>query len=148
MSDWQKYRRTGLSEMRPYIDGEDVSHISISEYDRENGSPKAGDMIARNPRNHTDQWLVAAKYFAENLEPAEHNDAAVHGHMVEAQRARAELAALRERVASLPLHIPDGTDEYGRWKWITSDNVAFWGNLTSYYRVADVLAALENTCAM
>jgi len=31
------------------------------------GSPKEGDMIARNPANHKDQWLVAAKYFKENF---------------------------------------------------------------------------------
>jgi len=34
------------------------------------GSPKEGDMIARNPKNHADQWLVAKKYFEDNLEPA------------------------------------------------------------------------------
>ena len=27
------------------------------------------DMIARNPKNHDDQWLVAAAYFADNFEP-------------------------------------------------------------------------------
>ena len=27
--------------------------------------------IARNPKNHDDQWLVAAKYFADNFEPKE-----------------------------------------------------------------------------
>jgi hypothetical protein len=26
-------------------------------------------MIARNPKNHDDQWLVAAAYFADNFEP-------------------------------------------------------------------------------
>ena len=26
-------------------------------------------MIARNPKNHADQWLVEAKYFADNFEP-------------------------------------------------------------------------------
>ena len=30
---------------------------------------KPGDMIARNPKNHDDQWLVAAAYFADNFEP-------------------------------------------------------------------------------
>ena len=55
--------------MRPYTEGEDVSHVSISEADRQNGSPKVGDMIARNPKNHKDQWLVAAQYFADNFEP-------------------------------------------------------------------------------
>jgi hypothetical protein len=28
-----------------------------------------GDMIARNPKNHADQWLVSAEYFADNFEP-------------------------------------------------------------------------------
>ena len=68
--NWAQYKRKGLSEMRPFLEGEDVSHVSISEPDRENGSPKQGDMIARNPKNHANQWLVAAKYFEDNLEPA------------------------------------------------------------------------------
>ena len=70
MSEWKKYKRKGLSEMRPYVVGEDVSGISISEADRLAGSPKEGDMIARNSKNHADQWLVAKKYFEDNLEPA------------------------------------------------------------------------------
>lgn len=68
MNQWKQYKRKGLSEMREYQTGEDVSHVSISEEDRKNGSPKDGDMIARNPKNHNDQWLVAKKYFEENLE--------------------------------------------------------------------------------
>lgn len=67
---WKQYKRKGLSELRPYIEGEDVSHVSISAPDKEAGSPKAGDMIARNPKNYGDQWLVAKKYFEDNLEPA------------------------------------------------------------------------------
>jgi hypothetical protein len=67
---WKQYKRKGLSEMRPYEAGEDISKVSISDPDKQNGSPKAGDMIARNPKNHEDQWLVAAKYFNDNLEPA------------------------------------------------------------------------------
>lgn len=70
MNDWKQYKRKGLSEMRPYVPGEDVAHISISDADKQNGSPKKGDMIARNPNNHTDQWLVAQEYFTANLEPA------------------------------------------------------------------------------
>jgi hypothetical protein len=35
------------------------------------GSPKTGDMIARNPANHAEQWLVAAAYFAVNFEPVD-----------------------------------------------------------------------------
>jgi len=56
--------------MRPYTEGENIPHVSVSEADKQNGSPKLGDMIARNPKNHADQWLVAKKYFEDNLEPA------------------------------------------------------------------------------
>lgn len=65
---WNNYKRKGLSEMRPYVLGEELSGVSISEADKQNGSPKEGDMIARNPKNHDDQWLVAKKYFEDNLE--------------------------------------------------------------------------------
>ena len=68
MNDWKNYKRKGLSEMRPYINGEELIGVSISEADKLNGSPKSGDMIARNPKNHNDQWLVAKKYFEDNLE--------------------------------------------------------------------------------
>jgi hypothetical protein len=68
---WKQYRRKGNSEMRPYIPGEPTDGISISDPDRANGSPKPGDMIARNPVNHEDQWLVAKAYFEQNLEPVE-----------------------------------------------------------------------------
>ena len=65
---WKQYRRKGHSEMRPYVKNEDVSNISISAPDKAAGSPKEGDMIARNPKNHDDQWLVAKAYFEDNLE--------------------------------------------------------------------------------
>lgn len=68
MTGWEKYRRKGLSEMRPYQEGEDMAGVSISAPDVEAGSPKSGDMIARNPKNHADQWLVAKAYFDDNLE--------------------------------------------------------------------------------
>jgi len=67
---FQQYRRTQIAEMRPYKPGEILSErVSISKSDLEAGSPKEGDMIARNPANHEDQWLVAADYFAANFEP-------------------------------------------------------------------------------
>ncbi len=70
MDEWKQYKRKGLSEMRPVKDGEDLQKISIAEVDKANGSPKVGDMIARNPKNHNDMWLVAEKYFNDNLELA------------------------------------------------------------------------------
>ena len=64
-----QYRRKQIAELRPWQSGDDMSGISVSAEDTKAGSPKAGDMIARNPKNHADQWLVAAAYFADNFEP-------------------------------------------------------------------------------
>jgi hypothetical protein len=68
---YKQYKRKGLSEMTPWIEGFDMTNVSVSEADKLNGSPKQGDMIARNPKNHEDRWLVAEKYFNDNLELAE-----------------------------------------------------------------------------
>lgn len=64
-----QYRRKSISEMRPYVEGEPMDGISVTAEDAKAGSPKIGDMIARNPKNHADQWLVSKAYFDENLEP-------------------------------------------------------------------------------
>ena len=69
MSEFKKYRRKSVSEMRTYVKGEILdSKVSISQADLNNGSPKEGDLIARNPKNHEDQWLVAQAYAEDNLE--------------------------------------------------------------------------------
>jgi hypothetical protein len=62
---FKKYRRTNVAEMRPYVSGEDLSNISVSAVDdpmRDLG------MVARNPKNHADQWYVARQYFEDNFE--------------------------------------------------------------------------------
>lgn len=73
--EWKHYHRTNIAEMR-FVTHEEVINgptwmqeigISISKADLDNGSPKTGDMIARNPQNHSDQWLVAKDYFDENF---------------------------------------------------------------------------------
>ena len=83
--EFKKYRRTQLAEMRPVTendisiykvndlmtDGDEGVKISISNEDYINDSPKIGDMIARNPKNHNDQWLVAEQYFKDNFEEYE-----------------------------------------------------------------------------
>ena len=81
MSEFKQYRRTQIAEMRPVTKEEidlgrlivtktpDRKAISVSDVDLQNGSPKIGDMIARNPKNHNDQWLVAEQYFKDNFEP-------------------------------------------------------------------------------
>ena len=70
-SSWKKYRRPGVTEMAPWTPELDLDGVSISAADRAAGSPKAGDMIARNPQNHADRWLVNAAYFFANFAPAE-----------------------------------------------------------------------------
>lgn len=81
---YKKYKRKEVAELRP-ITKEDVKHyedngfvkygdngkVSISEADLRNGSPKIGDMVARNPKDHGDQWLVAKKYFQDNFTEVE-----------------------------------------------------------------------------
>ena len=73
--EFKQYRRTQIAEMRPVTQHEAENQdaildngISVSQVDLENGSPKVGDMIARNPKNHKDQWLVAKQYFNDNFE--------------------------------------------------------------------------------
>lgn len=63
---FKKYKRKNVAEMRPYALGEDLTKISVNfvvdSPERDMG------MIARNPKNHKDQWYVARKYFEENFE--------------------------------------------------------------------------------
>ena len=85
MSYFEQFRRKQIAELRT-VTQEDVNEfkernllyahetkdnvieVSISDVDLANGSPKIGDMIARNPKNHLDQWLVAEQYFKDNFE--------------------------------------------------------------------------------
>ena len=83
--EFKKYRRKQIAELRNVdyndllqfvrkkkivvVDNKDSEVIvSISDVDLMNGSPKEGDMIARNPKNHLDLWLVAEEYFNNNFE--------------------------------------------------------------------------------
>lgn len=63
--EFKKYRRTNIAEMRPYVKGEDMSEISVSP---ENDPETDMGMVARNPKNHRDQWYVARQYFLDNFE--------------------------------------------------------------------------------
>ncbi len=69
MLKFTQYRRKQIAELRSYVPGEDLSAVSVAQVDLNAGSPKVGDMIARNPKNHADQWLVAQQYFEDNFEP-------------------------------------------------------------------------------
>lgn len=69
MSEYKRYRRSQIAEMTDWTPEIDMTRVSLTDADREAGSPKAGDKIARNPKNHDDRWLVAAAYAADNFEP-------------------------------------------------------------------------------
>jgi hypothetical protein len=69
MNKFLQYRRKQIAELCFYEEGMDLDGVSISQADKEAGSPKRGDMIARNPKNHNDKWLVAKQYFLDNFEP-------------------------------------------------------------------------------
>ncbi len=58
------YRKTALQPMEPWAEGMDLTAVSISDYDLENGSPKKGDMIAYGDEG--DMWLVAKNFFEAN----------------------------------------------------------------------------------
>ena len=85
---FKQYRRKQIAELRRVNDDDLLQFarkkriivsdntdteitVSISDVDLENGSPKIGDMIARNPENHNDLWLVAKDYFEQNFEEYE-----------------------------------------------------------------------------
>lgn len=82
--NFTKYRRTQIAEMRPittedikqfettgsihtHATSDNVITVSISDVDKIAGSPKLGDMVARNPQNHLDEWLIAELYFRINF---------------------------------------------------------------------------------
>ncbi len=67
---YSEYRRKQIAELADWCLGFDMTGVSVSDADKQAGSPKIGDKIARNPKNHSDRWLVAADYFADNFEPA------------------------------------------------------------------------------
>jgi len=69
MSGFKHYKRKGLSEMRPYVLGESLDGISISDADKKLPTLEGG-YIARNPQNHDDKWYVSKEYHEANLEEA------------------------------------------------------------------------------
>jgi len=62
----KKYVKKEQQLMFPWFPEFDMRGVSVSDEDKKNGSPKHGDMIAINPKNPSDKWLVAEKFFKEN----------------------------------------------------------------------------------
>lgn len=68
MSEFKQYtRKSKPAEMRPYVDGEDMTGISVSQEDRKNWNNVEPGFISRNPDNHNDQWYVAKKWAEDNF---------------------------------------------------------------------------------
>lgn len=64
----KNYRKKQVQPMFPWYEGCNMTGVSVSDADKANGSPKLGDMIAINPNNLKDKWLVAEKFFNDNYE--------------------------------------------------------------------------------
>jgi len=62
------YRKKALQPMIPWGPDLNMTDVSVSPADKANGSPQDGDMIAHNPKNLTDEWLVSKSFMAENYE--------------------------------------------------------------------------------
>jgi hypothetical protein len=75
-SDWKRYRRTAIAEMRPYRMGGSLEGVSVSAPDAkwlrecEVHGNAPGGFIARNPANHDDLWYVAQDYAEVNFDLA------------------------------------------------------------------------------
>ena len=65
MAIFKRYKRIGAAELRPYQPSQDdLNEISVPlEH-----LPSLGDMVARNPADPIDQWLVSKDYFEANFE--------------------------------------------------------------------------------
>lgn len=68
MSEWKKYRRKEILEMRPYEPGEDLTKL-ITTRDISKDEAKEGDMVARDPNDPDVQWIVSKKRFENHFEP-------------------------------------------------------------------------------
>jgi len=69
MGTFMKYDRLPKpSEMRQHVVGEDMSGISVSDVDKE-AVKLPGGFVARNPKNHSDQWYINKTYFKDNFDP-------------------------------------------------------------------------------
>ena len=65
MSDFKTYKRKGSVEARPYVDGEDLTGVSLSEADKQLPT-LVGGMVARSADNHKDLWYINEAFFNKN----------------------------------------------------------------------------------
>ena len=60
------YRKKQLQELIDWTPELPMALVSISDADKNNGSPKEGDKIAFNPKDPTDMWLVTKQFCDDN----------------------------------------------------------------------------------
>lgn len=65
MSEIKNYRKKNVQPMRPYVEGEDLTGVSVSPED-EKLDTLVGGMIAFSATNPNDKWYVAKVFFEEN----------------------------------------------------------------------------------
>lgn len=65
---FKRYRKSGITELLPYNETMNMDGVTVGQDAIDSGSPKVGDMIARDPENHDDMWLVPESYFEANYE--------------------------------------------------------------------------------
>lgn len=64
LSEYKAYRKKNNQLLRPYVEGEDMSDISVAAVD----VPEVGGMIAINPNDINDMWYVSKTFFEDNYE--------------------------------------------------------------------------------
>jgi hypothetical protein len=62
-------RKQVVGELMPWTPDVDMSNIGVTEEQKREGSPKAGDFICRNPKDYNDMWLITASFFHGNYDP-------------------------------------------------------------------------------
>jgi hypothetical protein len=63
--NWKQYSKASEIEATPWTPDFDMSKLAAKPKE----PPKQGDMIARNPKDRDDMWLVSMEYFRENYSP-------------------------------------------------------------------------------
>lgn len=54
-SQYKDYRKKNVQPMRPYVEGEDMTGISVNKED----TPEVGGMVAANIKNPEDKWYCS-----------------------------------------------------------------------------------------
>lgn len=60
---WEKFRKTAMQEMRPYVPGEDLRGVSVPDED----TPSLGGKIARGQDG--ERWYISEKFVRNNYAP-------------------------------------------------------------------------------